>query len=185
MRFLTAISLILLLALPLTAQKAPPTAQKAPPTEQKAPAPTPTKERESELLKELAKFEYKAKRSIPAADSIFVEKGKVQEALYKLAMQTGGVLLKPGATTKVSSVKIMDRGIQVFFETDKCALINLAADSEDIAKMSLSQMVDFSKASISALFQIIGGEKGAGTEPAPSTPTGGQKPSTPEEKKPN
>lgn len=154
MRYITAFVLVLVLILPAMAQKPA------------APAPAaPSNDLEQQLLKALEKYEFKAKRDVPAADSIFVEKGKLQEAMYKLSMQQGGVLLKSGKTTKVSSVKIMDRGVQVFFETDKCAMINMAADSEDIAKMSLPKLIDFTKGAISALFQIIEPEAKPETKP--------------------
>ncbi len=139
MRYLTAILLTLALAAPALAQKAA------------VPGPS---DLEQQLFKELTKFEYKAKRDIPAADSIFVEKGKIQEAMYKLSLQQGGVLLKSGKSTKVSSVKIMDHGVQVFFETDKCAMINLAAENEDVPKLTLPKLVEFAKTSIAALFQV-------------------------------
>lgn len=151
----------------------------------KAPAQAVTKsataDLESQLLKELAKYEYKAKKDVPAADYLFIEKGRLQEAMYKSALQTGGVLVKAGAVTKVSSVKIMDRGVQIFFETDKCAMINMAAENDDLAKMSLPKLVEFSKTSIAALFHIVGEEKaGSGEAKAPEVK---EKPAAKEETK--
>lgn len=176
MRVIAAILLVLVLVLPALAQN--------PAT---PPAKGPSSDLASQLLEALQKYEYKAKRDIPAADSIFVEKNRVQEAMYKVAMQTGGILLKSGATTKVSSVKLMDHGVQVFFETDKCALINVTAESDDIAKMSLPKVVEFTKGSVKALFQIVGDEPKtpAAATPAVPAPETKEKPAAKEEKKPN
>lgn len=164
MKLATAFLLLLALVVPGFAQKAA------------APSEEPTG-LEQQLLKELAKYEYKAKRDVPAADSIFVEKGKLQLPMYKLSLQQGGVLLKTGKTTKVSSVKIMDHGVQVFFETDKCALINMAADSEQVMSLPLQKLLDFTRTSIGALFEQVGGEQA----PAEKKPAEEKKP--PEEKK--
>lgn len=145
MRYLKALFLapllVLALALPAAAQAQP---------EKSA-----DNDLEQQVLKELAKFEFKAKRDVPAADSIFVDKGRLQEAMYKLSLSQGGVLLKSGKTTKVSSVKIMEHGIQIFLETDKCAMISMAADTEAVQKMAVPKLVELSKATLGALFTAV------------------------------
>jgi hypothetical protein len=153
MRLAIALAMVLALLVPALAQKPAPAQKSVPAQKAETPAPGPS-DLEKQLLNALAKYEYRAKRDVPAADSIFVENGRLNQSMYKLSLQQGGVLLKSGLATKVSSVKIMEHGIQIFFATDKCALMNVAAETDNLPRMPLQKLVDLSKTAIGALFEI-------------------------------
>ena len=120
-------------------------------------------EQAKEVLRELAQSQYRAKMDIPALDSIFVEGGKIAQGMYRSALKDNPKALPAGAVTKVSSVRVMDHGIQVFFAGDSCALIAVSPGSLDTAAMSVKESVKMAKKSIAPLFETVPPEK-AGKE---------------------
>ena len=110
----------------------------------------------------LEPLSFKAKTDIPAADNIFVEDGKLSDASYRAELKTHGKALKAGAVTKISSIEVMDFGVQIFFETDSCALIALTAKQESTGGMTVEDLVKLVRKSAAPLFEVIeaaGGEK--------------------------
>ncbi len=111
-------------------------------------------ERASALLKELGNFEFKAKIEVPATDGIFVEDGKLVGATYRNQLKDNPVALKPGDITKVSQVKVLDYGIQIFFASDTCALIGITGQM-DTLKLSPEEMLGAAKKSVEPLFDLV------------------------------
>lgn len=115
-----------------------------------------------EVLRELTQSEYRAKMDIPQVDCIFVQDGKISKGTYRLALKGNPRALKAGAVTKISSVKLMDRGIQIFFATDTCALIGVSSEPIETATMSTKNLLELAKKSIGPLFETVA--------PAPAKP---------------
>lgn len=127
-----------------------------------------------EVLRELAQSHYRAKMDIPAVDCIFVEDGKIAQGMYRSALKENPKALPAGAVTKVSSVRVMDHGIQVFFASDSCALIAVSPGPLDTAPMSVKELVEMAKKSIAPLFETVQPEK-AGKEEKGETKEGPRK----------
>lgn len=146
--FCTAVLLILLAAVPAVAQGNPAVIQHKLQEIQQA-------EKAKEVLRQLTQHEYRAKADIPAVDGIFVQDGKVNEALYRYAMRENAKALRAGAVTKVSSVKIMDHGVQIYLATDSCALIGISASPVDTADMPAPELVKLAQKSLAPLFEAL------------------------------
>jgi hypothetical protein len=129
--------LILLVAGPLIAQ-----------------APKPPDTRADEVTAALNKLIFTAKRAIPASESIFVEDGKITEALYALAREQNEVALPAGQTAKVSKVLLLDKALQIFFADDKFALLLLRKENQSVSEMTTEQLLQMAKKGIGALFVI-------------------------------
>lgn len=126
-------------------------------------------EQSKEVLRELAQSEFKAKVDIPAVDYIFVEDGKLQETSFRAALKDNPKALKAGTVTKISKVKVMDHGVQVFLASDACALIALSTKTIVTAEMTPKQLADVARKSIAALFEAVVPEKTDSKEPANKT----------------
>ena len=113
------------------------------------------KEQGRDVLRELEKYSFRARVDIPAVDFIFVQDGKIIEAMYRDALKENPRALAAGAVTKVSSVKVLDHGIQVFLATDKCAVIGVSAGTLDTATTTTKELVDAARKAIAPLFEII------------------------------
>lgn len=138
---LLIILLMLLLAGPLSAQ-----AEKA------APPPTAPDNRAADVVAILNKSTFTAKRAIPASENIFIEDGKVIEALFALARRENGIALPAGRTAAVSKVVLLDKALQVFFANDKFALMILTKDGKSVDDMTADQLVEMAKQAMAALF---------------------------------
>ncbi len=143
-----AVFVVLFLSVSVTAQtkSAPPPAQNSEARQA---------EQSKEVLRELAQSDYKAKLDIPAVDYIFVEDGKLQEATYRAALKDNPKALKAGTVTKISKVKVMDHGVQVFLASDSCALIALSTKTIETAEMTPKQLAEVARKSIAALFDTL------------------------------
>lgn len=116
------------------------------------PAATQPDTRAADLLAELAKSTYTAKRAIPAMDGIFVENGRVMEGVFVQARSDHETAVAANRSATVSKVELLDRAIQIFFAEGKCALIVLPKGDQSIANMPLPELVDLAHRGISALF---------------------------------
>jgi hypothetical protein len=143
----SALILVILVALPLPAQGNAPALQQTLSEKEKA-------EKAQVVLRELAQFEYKAKVEIPEVDCVFVEDGKLVGPTYRAQLKENPRAVKAGEITKPSQVKFMDRGIQVYFASDNCAVIGVTSAPIDTAKMSIKELVDLAKKSIEPLFEM-------------------------------
>ena len=114
--------------------------------------------RPADMLIELNKATYNARRAIPASENIFIEEGKVIEALYVLTRQENPVAVPIGRVAVVSKVIFLDKAIQVFFQNDKCALLILTREDQMVRDMTLEQLLDLAKKGINALFTTKSGE---------------------------
>jgi hypothetical protein len=137
------IVLMLLAAGPLYGQP-----EKAPP------GPTPEQIRAGELKGTLAKYLYVAKRAIPASENIFIEDGKVIEALFVMARQENGVALPAGQSAPLSKVVLLDKAVHVFFGEDKFAVLILTRDNRSVADMTTAELLDLAKKGLAALFTV-------------------------------
>jgi hypothetical protein len=151
MRYRDALLLALLLLLsagPLFAQ-----AEKA------APPPAAPDTRAADVVAILNKSTFTAKRAIPASENIFIENGKVIEALFALARQENGVALPAGRTAAVSKVVLLDKALQVFLASDKFALMILTKDNKSVDDMTADQLVEMAKQAMAVLFSTKEGAK--------------------------
>lgn len=122
------------------------------PAEQPQQPAQPRDTRPADLLKELSRSVYIAQRNIPASDGIFIEEGRVVEAMYALAREQHETVVPAGETTRVSKVLLLDRAVQVFFADDKCALLILPKGNKATADMTLAPLVELARNGIKALF---------------------------------
>jgi hypothetical protein len=106
------------------------------------------------VLAALNKLTFTAKRAIPASENIFVEDGKITEALYALAREQNGIALPAGQTAKVNKVLLLDKALQVFFADDKFALLLLGKDNQSVTEMTTQQLLEMARKGIGALFAI-------------------------------
>lgn len=116
------------------------------------PAPASPDIRAAELKTELLKNTYTAKRAIPESDNIFVENGRVVEALFTMEREGHATALESGKTTSISKVVLLDRAIQVFFANDKCALLILTKGERRTADMAPPELLELARQGIGALF---------------------------------
>lgn len=108
--------------------------------------------RAADLLAELAKSTYTAKRAIPAMDGIFVENGHVMEGVFAQGRSDYETAVAANRSVTVSKVELLDRAIQIFFADGKCGLIVLPKEDRSIADMPLPELLDLAHKGISALF---------------------------------
>ncbi len=151
MRYRDALLIALLMLLsagPLFAQ-----AEKA------APPPVAPDTRAADVVAILNKSTFTAKRAIPASENIFIEDGKVIEALFALARHKNGVALPAGRTAAVSKVVLLDKALQVFFANDKFALMILTKDNKSVDDMTADQLVELAKQAMAVLFSTKEGSK--------------------------
>ena len=144
MRYRDALLLALLMLLsagPLFAQ-----AEKA------AEPPAAPDTRAADVVAILNKATFTAKRAIPASENIFIEDGKVIEALFVSARQENGVALPAGRTAAVSKVVLLGKALQVFFANDKFALMILTKDGKSVDDMTADQLVEVAKQGMATLF---------------------------------
>ena len=136
------LTILLLAPLPLAGQADKPATPAQPSPEVRA----------AELRAELSKVTYTAKRTIPASDNIFVENGAVIEAIYQLERDQHEVAVPARQTAPVSKVLLLDRAIQVFFASDKCALLIVAKENQHTVDMTAAQLLTLAREGIGALF---------------------------------
>ncbi len=110
-------------------------------------------EKTAAVLREITQSEYRAQMDIPASDSLFVEDGKLTTATYRAALKNG-VALKAGETTRVTQVKLMDFGVQVFFANGACALIGWA-DKFEPANQTVEAIAGLAKKTLLAVFEPV------------------------------
>lgn len=145
----TLISLILLaLAVPAWAQGNRTTLEQQLAEKQKI-------EKTQTVLRDLTQAAYKAKVDMPTSDSLFVNDGKVSEAMYNAALRAGKVAIKTGETAKVTRVQVLDFAVQVFFGDESVALIGTTANQADTAKMSGAELCDLAKRTVAAFFNTV------------------------------
>ena len=120
--------------------------------EKTAPVPPVSDTRAADLVAELSKFTYTAKRAVPASENIFVEDGRVVEALFALTRQENPTAVAAHRTAAVSKVMLLDKAIHVFFADDKCALLILTEKDQTIAAMTPEQLLKLAQKGIAALF---------------------------------
>ncbi len=116
------------------------------------PAVQPPDTRAADLLAELGKSTYTAKRAIPATENIFVESGRVMDGLFSRARQEHGTAVAAGKITTVTKVVLLDRAVQVFLEKDQCALIILPKEDQFVKDMTLPQLLELARAGLGTLF---------------------------------
>jgi hypothetical protein len=138
---LLLIALLLLAASPLNGQ-----AEKA------APPAVTADTRPAELLKELSARTFTAKRAIPTSDGIFVENGRVVEALFALGRQENPIAIAAGKTATVSKVLLLDKALHVFLAGDKCGLLILTREDKPTADMKLPELRKLALEGLGALF---------------------------------
>ena len=114
--------------------------------------------RPADMLIELNKATYFARRAIPASENIFIEEGKVIEALYVLTRQENPVAVPAGRVAVISKVIFLDKAVHVFFQNGKCALLILTREDQTVRDMTLEQLLDLTKKGINALFTTKIGE---------------------------
>ncbi len=129
-------------------------------TEKAPPAAAAPDTRAADLLAELSKSTYTAKRAIPATDSIFIEDARVIEALFNSARDRG-IAIPSSKPATISKVLLLDRAVQVFFADGKCALLILAKEDQRVESMTLAQLADLAKKGIAALFAAKPAAEGA------------------------
>lgn len=113
-------------------------------------------QRAAELLLELQKHVYRARRDIPLVDCIVVEDGKLIEwHVYGKSMKKRPTVLRAGTVTQVSSVKVGDSSIEVFFATDTCSLTAVSARPLNTATASFQQLLETTSKAIAAIFEVI------------------------------
>ncbi len=112
--------------------------------------------RAAELLAELSKGTYTAKRSVPASEGIFIEDGRVVEALYGPALAEYGKAIAAGQPATISKVVLLDRAIQVYFAKDKCSLLILGKGDREIKDLTDTQLLELAKQGVGALFTVKG-----------------------------
>lgn len=112
-------------------------------------------EQSKAVLAELSKSVYRAKMDIPAVDCIFVEDGKISEGPFRAALRDKPAAIKAGIVTKISSIKVMEFAIQIFFASDACALIGLRSSQIDTAKMTPKELLELAGKTIEPLFETV------------------------------
>jgi hypothetical protein len=137
------IVLMLLAAWPLFAQGPQPAAARAP-----------EEVRAAEVLAALSKSTYTAKRPVPESENIFVDNGKLMEALYALARQEHPIAIPAGKPAAVSRVVLLDKAIHVFFAEDKCALLILTKENQSVRDLTVPELIDLAKKGVAALFTV-------------------------------
>ncbi len=108
--------------------------------------------RAEDVLKELAKTTFTARRDLPAEENIFIENGKVMEELFLLSQREHPVAVAAGKTATVSKVILMDTALQVMFR-EKCGFVILTGE-QDLRNMTLQQVVDVARRGLGVVFQI-------------------------------
>ena len=98
-------------------------------------------EQAEKVLRQLAKSEYRAKVDIPKADCLFVEDGKIVEAMYQNAVREYPKAVPAGAVTKVSSVIVMEH---VGVYTSPRRILSTYPGSYDILKKTFSRALSSS-----------------------------------------
>ena len=106
-----------------------------------------------EIMAELAQSEFRARKDIPLVDCNFVENGKVMEGIFNSNMGDAKVL-RTGTVTKVSSVKLMEHAIQVYFASDTLGVIAIYTHQVDTSTMSIKGLVEMARKSLAPLFDI-------------------------------
>jgi hypothetical protein len=108
--------------------------------------------RAEDVLKELAKTSYTARRDLPAEENIFIEDGRVMEELFLLSMREHPLAVAAGKTATVSKVILMDTALQVLFR-EKCGFVILIGGGQDIRNMTLPQVIDVARRGLGVMFQ--------------------------------
>ena len=108
--------------------------------------------RTANVLAELSKFTFTAKRAIPTSDGIIVENGRVMEELFGWLVREHPAAIPARQTATVSKVVLLDRAVQVFFANVKCALLILSKDSKRAADMTAPELLELARQGIGALF---------------------------------
>jgi hypothetical protein len=109
--------------------------------------------RAEDVLKELAKTTFTARRDLPAEENIFIENGKVMEELFLLSQREHPVAVAAGKTATVSKVILMDTALQILFR-EKCGFVILTGEQQDLRNMTLPQVVDVARRGLGVVFQI-------------------------------
>ena len=112
-------------------------------------------EKAQSVLRELAQVDYKAKMDIPASDNLFVNDGKLSEAMYNAAKREGKIAIKAGQTSKVVKVELLDFAIEVYFGDESCALIGTPAVQAETTSVSSADLTALAKKTIAAFFDIV------------------------------
>jgi hypothetical protein len=107
--------------------------------------------RAEDVLKELAKSTFTARRDLPAEENIFIENGKVMEELFLLSQREHPVAVAAGKTATVSKVILMDTALQVIFH-EKCGFVILTGE-QDLKNMTLPQVLDVARRGLGVMFE--------------------------------
>ncbi len=117
-----------------------------------------------QLLAELSKSEYRAKMDVPAVDCLFVQDGKLAEGTYRRALENNPKAISAGTVVKISSVKVMTHGMQIFFASDSCALIAVSSDPVRPETMTTLQLLEMARKTIASVFETVKKKEGQANE---------------------
>lgn len=148
MRILTAVLVVVCLALPLASQGNQATLQQK--DKEKIMA-----DKAKDVQGALQKSEYKAKVDIPAVDCIFVQDGKILQGMYQSYLRDNPKALAAGATTKVSKVKVMEQGVQIYLANDSFAIIAVSSTPVNSVEMPVKDLTEMAKKALNALLQVV------------------------------
>ena len=148
MKTLCGALLLILLAAPAAA------AQGNRPTSDKKLSDSELAAKSKEILAELTQSEYRARKDIPLVDCNFVEDGKVMEGIFNSNLGDAKVL-RSGTVTKVSSVKLMEHAVQVYFASDTLGVIGIYTPQVDTSTMSVKDLVEMARKSLAPLFDAV------------------------------
>jgi hypothetical protein len=148
MRILTAVLVVICLAVPLASQGNAATLQQKEKDRILA-------EKAKEVQAELQKVQYKAKVDIPAVDCIFVQDGKIIQGMYQSYLRDNPKALSAGGTTKVSKVSVMEQGVQVYLANDSFAIIAVTSTPVNSLEASAKDLTELAKKAIGALLQVV------------------------------
>jgi len=147
MRILTAVFVVICLAVPLASQGNAAALQQKEKDKILA-------DKAKEVQAELQKVQYKAKVDIPAVDCIFVQDGKILQGMYQSYLRDNPKALAAGATTKVSKVNVMEQGVQIYLANDSFAIIAVTSTPVNSLEAPVKDLTEVAKKALSALLQI-------------------------------
>jgi hypothetical protein len=146
MKSLVIVLVLAVFAVPLTAQGVKDSLDKAMQEKRQA-------EKSALVLRELAQTNYRAMMDIPANDGLFVEDGKLLVATYRVALKSG-VAIKAGDVTKITQVKLLDFGVQIYFGETGSAIIGWA-DKFEPANQPVEVVAALAKKTVLAMFEPV------------------------------
>ena len=148
MKTLCGALLLILLAAPSVA------AQANRPTSEKKVSDSELAAKTKEILAELTRTEYRARKDTPLVDCNFVENGKLMEGIFNSNMGDAKVL-RAGTVTKISSIKVMEHAIQVYFASDTLGVIGINTPQVDTSVMSVKDLAEMARKALAPLFDTV------------------------------